>query len=235
VNRTSSHRLVLFDIDGTLLNSHGAGRRAMEAALGEVFGTQGSPTYRYDGRTDRQIVRELMRGAGFDDAAIDARMPLVMESYLAGLRRELDSPGTQVDALAGVMALLDALVHRAHCTVGLLTGNLEPGAEHKLTAAGIAFSQFAVGAYGSDHEMRAELPGIAQRRARERLGIHVEGQAMVIIGDTPSDIACGRPVGARAIAVATGHYTVDALAEHGPDAVFPDLGDTEAVLGAIDA
>lgn len=235
MSRPSSHRLVLFDIDGTLLNSHGAGRRAMEAALLDAFGTKGSPTYRYDGRTDRQIVRELMRGEGFGDAEIDARMPLVMESYVAGLRRELDSPDARVDALTGVMELLDALVHRAHCTVGLLTGNLEPGAEHKLAAAGIAFSRFAVGAYGSDHEIRSELPGIAQRRARERLGIHVEGQALVIIGDTPSDIACGRPVGARAIAVATGHYPVEALAEHGPAAVFADLGDTEAVLGAIDA
>jgi phosphoglycolate phosphatase len=225
---------VLFDIDGTLLHSHGAGRRAMEAALIGVFGTKGSPAYRYDGKTDRQIVRDLMRGAGFDDQAIDARMPLVMESYVAGLQRELASPSARVEALIGVIALLDALVHRAHCVVGLLTGNLEPGAQQKLTAAGIAWDRFAVGAFGSDHEIRAELPAVAQRRARERLGLELEGRSVVIIGDTPADIQCGRPIGARAIGVATGHYTVDALAAHDPDALFPDLGDTDAVLAAID-
>ncbi|HEY5545329.1 MAG TPA: haloacid dehalogenase-like hydrolase [Gemmatimonadaceae bacterium] len=227
------HRLVLFDIDGTLLSSHGAGRRAMEAALIEVFGSSGAPGYRYDGKTDRQIVRDLMRGQGHDDATINARMPQVVEAYVAGLRRELAAPHTRVEALAGVMALLDALRREAHCVVGLLTGNLEPGAEHKLTAAGIGYDRFAVGAFGSDHEVRAELPAVAQRRARERLGLHVEGRAIVIIGDTPSDIHCGRPIGARAIAVATGHYTVDALASHDPDAVFNDLADTEAVLSAI--
>jgi phosphoglycolate phosphatase-like HAD superfamily hydrolase len=227
------HRLVLFDIDGTLLSSHGAGRRAMEAALTEVFGSRGAAGYRYDGKTDRQIVRDLMRGEGHDDATINARMPRVIDAYVAGLRRELAAPHTRVEALTGVIALLDALRLHTHCVVGLLTGNLEPGAEHKLTAAGIAFDRFAVGAFGSDHEVRAELPAVAQRRARERLGLHVEGRAMVIIGDTPSDIHCGRPIGARAIAVATGHYTVDALASHDPDAVFSNLGDTEAVLAAI--
>jgi phosphoglycolate phosphatase-like HAD superfamily hydrolase len=229
------HRLVLFDIDGTLLHSHGAGRRAMEAALLETFGTKGSPTYRYDGKTDKQIVRDLMRGEGFDDAAIDARMPQLLDTYVAGLQREIASSHTRVEVLAGVMPLLDALVHRSHCIVGLLTGNLEPGAQHKLTAAGIDFGRFALGAYGSDHEIRAELPAVAQRRAREVLGLAIEGRAMVIVGDTPSDIACGRPIGARAIAVATGHYSVASLSEHEPDAVFDDLGDTEAVLRAIDA
>lgn len=231
----SAERLVLFDIDGTLLSSHGAGRRAMEAALIAAFGTTGSRDYRYDGKTDRQIVRDLMRGEGFDDATIDARMPDVVERYVAGLQAELAQPTARVEALAGVMELLDALVPRAHCVVGLLTGNLEPGAEHKLAAAGIGFHRFAVGAYGSDHEIRAELPAIARERARERLGIHVEGESIVIVGDTPADIQCGRPIGARAIAVATGHYTVDVLATHDPHAVFEDLTDTEAILAAIDA
>ncbi|HEX6942164.1 MAG TPA: haloacid dehalogenase-like hydrolase [Gemmatimonadaceae bacterium] len=229
------HRLVLFDIDGTLLHSHGAGRRAMEAALLETFGTKGSPAYRYDGKTDKQIVRDLMREAGFSDAIIDARMAELLDTYVAGLQREIASPHTRVEAITGVLPLLDALVHRSHCIVGLLTGNLEPGAQHKLTAAGIDFGRFALGAYGSDHEIRSELPAIAQQRAREVLGLAIEGSAMVIVGDTPSDIACGRPIGARAIAVATGHYTVESLSEHAPDALFNDLGDTEAVLRAIDA
>jgi phosphoglycolate phosphatase len=228
------HRLVLFDIDGTLLHSHGAGRRAMEAALVESFGTKGSPSYRYDGRTDRQIVRDLMRGEGLSDAIIDTRMPKLMEAYVAGLRRELAATHTKVEALTGVIELLDALVGRAHCIVGLLTGNLEPGAQQKLTAAGIGFDRFVVGAFGSDHEVRAELPAIAQQRARERLGLQLSGRAIVIVGDTPSDILCGRPIGARVIAVATGNYSLEELAEHEPDAAFSDLGDTEAVLQAIE-
>ena len=228
------HRLILFDIDGTLLHSHGAGRRAMEGALLATFGTKGSPVYRYDGKTDRQIVRDLMRGEGFDDGEIDVRMSQVMESYVAGLQREIEAPHTRVEVLTGVLQLLDALVSRSHCVIGLLTGNLEPGAQQKLNAAGIGFERFTVGAFGSDHEVRSELPAIAQQRARERLGLEVDGRSVVIVGDTPSDILCGRPIGARAIAVATGHYTVDALAEHDPDAVFSDLGDTAAVLAAIE-
>jgi phosphoglycolate phosphatase-like HAD superfamily hydrolase len=228
-------RLVLFDIDGTLLHSHGAGRRALEGALIQSFGTKGSAEYRYDGKTDKQIVRDLMRGEGFSDTAIDERMSEVLAAYIAGLEREIASPHTRVEALTGVMPLLDALVHRSHCVVGLLTGNLEPGAQHKLTAAGIGFERFSIGAYGSDHEIRSELPAIARQRALDRHGIQFDGRAVVIVGDTPSDISCGRPIGARAIAVATGHYTRDALIEHDPDAVFDDLSDTAAVLAAIDA
>jgi phosphoglycolate phosphatase-like HAD superfamily hydrolase len=230
----STPRLVLFDIDGTLLNSHGAGRRAMESALQVVFGVTGASSYRYDGKTDRQIVREQMRNAGHDDAWIDARMPELLDAYLEGLRRELAAPDARVDALTGVVALLDALVERDHCVVGLLTGNLEPGAREKLAAARIEWEQFRVGAFGSDHEVRHELPAIAQARARERFGREYTGRAVVIIGDTPADIHCGRPVGARAIAVATGHYTVDDLRAHDPAAVFADLGDTTAVLASID-
>jgi phosphoglycolate phosphatase-like HAD superfamily hydrolase len=230
----STPRLVLFDIDGTLLNSHGAGRRAMESALQVVFGVTGASSYRYDGKTDRQIVREQMRNAGHDDAWIDARMPELLDAYLEGLRRELAAPDARVDALTGVVALLDALVERDPCVVGLLTGNLEPGAREKLAAARIEWDQFRVGAFGSDHEVRHELPAIAQARARERFGREYTGRAVVIIGDTPADIHCGRPVGARAIAVATGHYTVDDLRAHDPAAVFADLGDTTAVLASID-
>src|SRR5688572_29581094 len=102
------HRLVLFDIDGTLLSSHGAGRRAMEAALIESFGSRGSPDYRYDGKTDRQIVRDLMRAQGFEDAIINERMPRVLDAYVAGLQREIAAAHTRVEAFAGVIELLDA-------------------------------------------------------------------------------------------------------------------------------
>jgi phosphoglycolate phosphatase-like HAD superfamily hydrolase len=228
-------KLVLFDIDGTILWSDGAGRRAMQRALTTAFGSSGSVDYRYDGKTDMQIVRDLMRMAGHDDAIIDARMMALLDDYVDGLRTELGTGTTQVQRFDGVLELLDALEARPDRTLGLLTGNIEVGAREKLRAVGIDPLRFTVCAFGSDHEVRGELPAIAQRRAREALGLDVAGDAIVIIGDTPADIDCTRAIGARAIAVATGRYSMEALAAHGPVAVFPNLADTDAVMRAIDA
>lgn len=228
-------KLVLFDIDGTILWSDGAGRRAMQRALVRAFGTSGSPDYRYDGKTDMQIVRELMRAEGHADVTIDERMGALLEEYLAGLREELDAGATRVHRLAGVLELVEALEARRDRIVGLLTGNLEAGAHAKLRAVGLAPERFLVSAFGSDHEVRRELPAVAQRRMREQLGLELAGGAIVVIGDTPADIDCSRAIGARAIAVATGRYSVEELASHEPFAVFRDLGDTAAVMRAIDA
>lgn len=228
-------KLVLFDIDGTILWSDGAGRRAMTRALTTAFGSSGSPDYRYDGKTDMQIVRDLMRMDGHDDAIIDDRMKALLDEYVDRLRTELVAGTTQIHRFDGVLELLDALEARPDRTVGLLTGNIEVGAHEKLRAVGIDPLRFSVCAFGSDHEVRGELPAIAQRRAREALGLSVAGDAIVIIGDTPADIDCTRAIGARAIAVATGRYSMEELAEHGPVAVFPNLADTDAVMRAIDA
>jgi len=228
-------KIVLFDIDGTILWSDGAGRRAMQRALTTAFGSSGSPHYRYDGKTDMQIVRDLMRLEGHEDAVIDARMNVLLDDYVSGLHEELETRSTQVHRFDGVLELLDALEARPDRTLGLLTGNIEVGARAKLRAAGIDPSRFTVCAFGSDHEVRGELPAIAQRRAKEQLGLQVGGDALVIIGDTPADIDCTRAIGARAIAVATGRYSVEELARHDPVAVFPDLCDTAAVMRAIDA
>ncbi|MDQ4079392.1 MAG: haloacid dehalogenase-like hydrolase, partial [Gemmatimonadota bacterium] len=133
-------RLVLFDIDGTILRSNGAGRRAMVAALREVFGGTGPEDHRYDGKTDPQIVREVMRIQGHGDAHIDERMDALMALYLALLHRELESGGTQV--YPGVPELLTALEARHDIILGLLTGNLRDGANAKLRAAGIDPDRF---------------------------------------------------------------------------------------------
>ncbi|MBK6486487.1 MAG: haloacid dehalogenase-like hydrolase [Gemmatimonadetes bacterium] len=227
-------KLVLFDIDGTILWTDGAGRRAMEGALVAIFGTPGPSSYRYDGKTDRQIVRDLMREDGHDDVAIDARLPTVLEEYLLRLERELSREEPQVHRLDGVLELLDALESRADRVLGLLTGNVLPGAERKLRAVGIDPGRFRIGAFGSDHEHRPALPAIALERSRVALDATFSGDRLIIVGDTPADIHCGRDVGARAIAVATGHYSVDDLSAHGPAAVFADLRDTAAVMQAID-
>ncbi len=226
-------RIVLFDIDGTILLSHGAGRVAMEASLTEHFGTSGPTSYRYDGKTDKLIVRETMRLAGFTDAEIDARMDAVLARYLENLQVALTDGSRQAYALPGVHALIDEVERAEDLVLGLLTGNVVAGARAKLRAVDLAFERFAVGAFGSDHEERPQLPPIARDRASALLGYDVPGERLIIIGDTPADVHCGRGVGARAIAVATGGFTVDQLAAHDPAATFADLADTARVLQAI--
>jgi len=226
-------KIVLFDIDGTLLASDGAGRTAMETALTETFGAAGPASYRYGGKTDRLIVRETMRLEGFDDATIDARMPMVLDRYLSELQVHLGGETHAARALPGVAPLLDAVESHDGMVLGLLTGNLMEGAKAKLRAVSLDHGRFRVGAYGSDHEERPMLPPIARARASALLGRDVSGDQLVIIGDTPFDVTCGRGVGARAIAVATGGFGRAELESHGPDAMFDDLADTARVMEAI--
>jgi phosphoglycolate phosphatase-like HAD superfamily hydrolase len=224
-------RLVLFDIDGTLLSAGGASRRAFEVALREVFGTVGSVTdYDYSGKTDPQIVRELMRGAGFADAEIQRRRPLALETYrerLASTIRPED-----VREKPGVRALLEALAGEARVTLGLLTGNLESTARLKLAPLD-ANRFFAFGAFGSDHEDRYRLPAVALERARETVGVALTGPDLVIVGDSIHDVLCGRALGVRAVAVATGKTSPERLADAAPDVLLPDFSDTRSSVAAI--
>jgi phosphoglycolate phosphatase-like HAD superfamily hydrolase len=226
-------KIVLFDIDGTLLWSDGAGRRAITRALLEVFGATGPADHWFDGKTDPQIVRELMTHAGIAEDVIEARMDALVARYVELLDEELRAPDHVVRALPGVPDLLDALEARNDVLLGLLTGNVQPGARAKLGAVGIDPDRFRVGAYGSDHGSRPELPAIAQRRARALLERDVAGDAMIVIGDTPADLTCGRGVGARAVGVATGRYSVQQLSEYEPFAVFENLADTDRVVATL--
>ena len=223
-------RLVLFDIDGTLLTAAGAGRRAIHRALIDVFGGVGPADYWFDGKTDPQIVRDLMRHEGHSDAVIDTRLSDVLARYVDRLGVELQDPAHLPVVHAGVPELLDSLESRDDVVLGLLTGNIAEGATQKLRAVGLDPARFVVGAFGSDHEHRLELPAIASARAREQLGRDVE---LVVIGDTPADVACGAGAKRRAIAVATGRYSLAELKACGPAAAFEDLSDTEAVMTAI--
>jgi phosphoglycolate phosphatase-like HAD superfamily hydrolase len=226
-------KIVLFDIDGTLLLSDGAGRRSMEAALTATFGRAGPVGYRYGGKTDKLIVRETMRLEGFSDTEIDAQMPLVLERYLAGLRAILAADGQQARALPGVLDLLLAVEADGRLVLGLLTGNIIEGADAKLRAVRLDPARFRVGAYGSDHEDRPMLPPVALERASTLHGARVRGDQLVIIGDTPADMTCGIAVGARAIGVATGGFSGSELQEYSPCAVFDDLSATARVMEAI--
>ena len=135
--------------------------------------------------------------------------------------------------LPGVRALLDECDAHDAITVGLLTGNLVVGAERKLKAAGVDPRRFPFGAFGSDHEDRPTLAAIARTRAAAHLRQDIDAAACVVIGDTPADVACGRAIGARTIAVATGNFALDELRACNPDALFSDLSNTSAVLEAI--
>jgi phosphoglycolate phosphatase-like HAD superfamily hydrolase len=223
-------RLVLFDIDGTLLSCR-VSARAFEAALQEVFGTMGDvERYDYSGKTDPQIVRELMRGAGFADPEIDARMTTLLERYRALLhewmRPELVQPKP------GVTELVAALAADARVTLALVTGNIEPNARLKLAPLDLNH-RFPFGAFGSDHEHRHRLPVVAVARAREQTGVTFAGKEIVIVGDSIHDVLCGRPLGVRAVGVATGRTSPEALRAVEPDALLPSFADREAAVRAI--
>jgi phosphoglycolate phosphatase-like HAD superfamily hydrolase len=226
-------RLVLFDIDGTLLSAGGAGARALRDALVEIYGEAGPiGAYSMAGRTDPQIVRELMTAVGMTVDEIEPRFSELWNAYLRNLREEVSR--TRIQALPGVHPLLERVEAGGDpVLLGLLTGNVVEGARMKVDAAGLGFGRFRVGAYGSDHWERRELPAVATRRARELTGADYAGKEIVIIGDTPFDIACGEHLGVRTIAVATGGHPADELAACAPDYLFHDLADTDAVWRAI--
>lgn len=227
-------RLILFDIDGTLLHSQGAARRAFTRSMLEVYGSAGPiDTHRFDGKTDPQIARELMRLDGMDDASIDARLPDLWLAYLRELDVEFSMPDHETSVYPGVRELLTALEARSHeQLLGLLTGNIRDGATRKLASARI-HSDFRVGAFGSDCERRDGLPALAVQRARDLTGIHFRDRDVVIIGDTPADVTCGAALGVRTIGVATGHYDQNALRAVGAQFVFDDLSDTTSVIDAL--
>ena len=226
-------RVVLFDIDGTILWTDGAGRRAVHQALEDVFGGPVPQGLEFDGKTDPQIVRELMQLAGVTHGDIDGRIAHALERYVELLHGELGALEDHDHVLPGIRELLDALERRDDVLLGLLTGNVFPGAVAKLTAVGIDAGRFRIGAFGSDHAHRPELPAIARERAEALLGRQIPGSDVVVIGDTPADMGCGRGIGARAIGVATGRYSVEDLSACGAAAVFNDLSRTEDVVRAI--
>lgn len=226
--------LVLFDIDGTLLSSTSAGRSAIQAAFAEEFDELGFfDNVRFDGKTDPQIVTELYAAAGTPEKATPDNIRDLLDRYLAHLDRRLAAGLHQVQALPGVPALLDALHAQGDVVVGLLTGNVVPGARLKLEAASIPFDRFQLGAYGSDSAHRPDLPAVAAGRAATVMGRVPTGRDVVIIGDTPADVTCGNSICAHAIGVATGSYTIGELDAAGAAASFQTLADTAAVMEAI--
>jgi phosphoglycolate phosphatase len=226
-------RLLLFDIDGTLLSTSGAARRAFQRALLEVYATTGPiDNHPFNGKTDPQIARELLSAAGLPDDRIDEGLQHLWSSYLAGLEHEMRATDYQTHVYPGVRPLLDALSEQPDVILALLTGNVSRGAELKLKSAGL-HDYFKFGAFGSDSEQRTSLPQVAVERAVEFCGRSFRGSEVVVIGDTPHDIRCGESLGVFTVGVATGGHACEELAAVGADAVFENFEDTAAVLRVL--
>lgn len=224
-------RLVLFDIDGTLISTNGVAKQTFIEAAGESFGlTSRNWDYDFAGKTDQQIYYEVTELAGIAPDQREQRKDQVFDTFFTLLERRLTTDNVAI--LPGVRTLLDALEQEEAATSALLTGNMLRGARIKLTPPDL-LRYFAFGAFGSDAYHRHELPEIAKSRAYDRLGVVFRAKEIVIIGDTPHDIDCGRHLNVRSIAVATGGYSHEQLATHGPDYLFENLADTERVLDAI--
>lgn len=227
-------RLFLFDVDGTLVTARGAGRKAIGRAMLEVYGTVGPvETYDLRGRTDPRIVIDLMQAAGLPDDVIRARLPACFDLYVRELQA-LVADGAAVTVMPGVVDLVHRLAVRDDAVVGLLTGNIEPGARVKLEPTGL-WPYFKVGAFGSDDIDRRRLPAIACGRARAVTGHEFPFERVMIIGDTPLDVDCARACGARAVAVATGFHSGPELVACAPDVFFEDFSDVERVVRALTA
>lgn len=228
----SPSRLILFDIDGTLLTAGGAPRRAFRRALIDHFGTNGDEARTdFSGKTDPQIVYEIMRRAGFDDERIDARMAGLFEHYLEGLERELPQDASH-RLHPGAAEIVEVLAADPRVLLGLVTGNVERGAKLKLERFDL-WRHFPVGAFGSDDPDRDRLPQIALDRARRLTGHPLTGADAVVIGDSPADIRCARVVGAMAVAVASGSPGRAELAAAGPDLLLDSLEESPELLAAI--
>jgi phosphoglycolate phosphatase len=225
-------RVILFDIDGTLIKAarRGEYRDLIRKKLEEIFGTCGQiDKVDFGGKTDLAIYREALECEGITFADIVGRTEAIeaaMQEILAGM----SSRGEVFHRCAGVRDLLETLSSDPRFVSSLLTGNMEKLAEAKLRLAGLWDYFQGRGAFGSDAEERDHLPEIAARRMSEYLRQDLGPERFVIVGDTPRDIACARHFGSRVVAVASGQHTVEQLGAHSPDALLSDLGRTESVV-----
>ncbi len=220
----------LFDIDGTLLRTGGAGQRAMERALTDVFGiAEPNEEIPAAGRTDRAITADLF--AHHELAPTQSQWVQFQTVYFGHLQSTLQElEGT---VLPGIETLLDRLATRSDVTLGLLTGNFREAARIKLEHHAIDH-HFAFGGYGDTHHDRDDVARVAWGEACRHLGRDIHPRAVCVIGDTPSDVKCARAIGARAIAVATGMFTAEELIHTQPDELYHDFSDPDQFLSRLD-
>jgi phosphoglycolate phosphatase len=225
--------LILFDIDATLITTSGVGIRAMTDAGRELYGTgfrvEG---IEFAGRLDPLIITDMLKASGVTESP--EGVATFRAAYQRHLRRRITEPETVARALPGVHALLDHLSGETTVTMGLLTGNFAETGAIKLRACGIEPDRFPVQVWGDESRSsppkRDDLPGVALERYHARYQRRLRGEQAVVIGDTPHDVRCAKAHGCRCLAVATGSFGVDRLAEHGPDRTVADLSATDDIV-----
>lgn len=227
-------RIVLFDIDGTLLTAGGGARDSFARALSGAAGRPVSPDgYSFAGRTDPQIARDILSGHGVEGEALEAAIPRTIELYLRYFAEALPAMRA-ARLLPGARELLQSLAGRPGVHTALLTGNVERGARLKLNHFDLEpFFNFAISCFGSDDADRYRLPAIAIERARRAFGTAIEPGDLVIVGDSKHDVRCAQAIGARAVAVATGWTPQEELRALEPEALLADFSDTWHALDAI--
>ena len=222
--------LILFDIDGTLVTG-GPAKEAFEVAMLDTFGRLGNAQdYDFSGKTDPRIARDLLKEVGFSDVVIEEGLSRLWDRYVIELEARIT--GSPTVLLPGVEQLLLNLERNQSVALGLVTGNIYRGAQIKLKSARLA-EYFSVGGYGSDSENRNLLPAVALDRAREKWGVDFQKESVLVIGDTPRDVLCGKAEGTRTVGVATGRFTKQDLMEVGADMVFDDFSQVEKVADLL--
>ena len=222
-------RLFLFDIDGTLISSGGAGEAALKDAMLSRFGVEEDlDGIILAGATDGRIARELLEKHSI--SVSPENVSALLDTYLGHLTERIGRHDGRL--LPGIVSLLKVLSERTDVVLALLTGNVSRGAKIKLTHYGV-WDFFEFGAFADDHHDRNELGKFARARALERHGEDFPPSRIYVIGDTPKDIECGRAIGACTVAIATGHYSSAELRDHAPDFLFEDLSDTERVVEVL--
>jgi phosphoglycolate phosphatase-like HAD superfamily hydrolase len=227
-------RLVLWDIDGTLVDSAGHGARAFEEAYEAVVGKPPEEQIAMAGRTDHQIALAMLERSGLEESP--SRLPRMLEELATALASKRELIRAEGRPHPGATEALAALAARPDVVQSVLTGNLESNAAVKLSAFGLdVYVDLGVGGYGSDpHERRSDLVEVACERAARKYGVELAPGDVVLVGDTPLDVQAAHEARARCVAVATGQYETADLRAAGAEAVLPDLRDTSALLAALD-
>ena len=233
----SSLRILLWDIDGTLIRSLrvGAFKDYTIPVLEAVFGTAGRlPEMKVSGMTDLQIVAEALRHEGFTHEHIRERIDDLRTLYMEAMRTATKNGHQFFELLPGVRETLQAIADHPRYHSALLTGNIEPAAHLKMELMGLSEFFDLPGAFGDESHDRRDLPWLAVKRIRRHLNLELEPHQFIVIGDTPNDIDCGKHFGARVVAVATGRlFSAQDLLEHEPDALLPDLSNVDHVMQTL--